>query len=359
MGTMIYVTFGLAPECDPLVAPFAEELCTKPKSMVYTALLPNLGTPATDYIVWSLKQSIDKYGVQGLHLDGTITHRSPCADPWNGFGFYDEQGKLQPRWFIFGARDLAKRMRWLMHVYRKDGLINLGHGSRKAPFICGFVDVNMSGELGMFYGSNWETLWMPEDYPDCDGFRQGIPHQTLTKGDAHMFGPNFYYMYMLLTKGTLRIGDMAVSPTCWYVNTNAPNMWVMNGEYNPYFAKSGVPNVALPVTLWWMLSDDFGCQSADFVPFFHANDYLKMAPETLRAAVYWHNARDALLIVCNFTKDAVQATVKLDLKKLGLKGRTLMARDGFLDDEYPINGDTITLTIPDKNYRLIRVEERR
>src|ERR1043166_3239144 len=186
----------------------------------------------------------------------------------------------------------------------------------------------------------------PEDYNDCDQFRQGIPHQTLTKGGSeHKFSPNLTFMYMLMSKGSLRMSDMHISPTFWYIDPKAPSMYTIAGDFDPYFAKNGVPEVAAPMTLWWMLSDDFDCQHAEFAPFFHSGEYVKLNPDRLRSSLYWHKGNRALIVVANFTGEDAQAGVKLDLKKLGLDGKKLIARDGFLDDEYPIEGDTVKLTI--------------
>jgi hypothetical protein len=197
----------------------------------------------------------------------------------------------------------------------------------------------------------------PEDYGDCGQFRQGIPHQTLTKGGSeHKFSPNLTFMYILLSKGSLRMGDFHISPTCWHVDPNAPNQWTIAGNYNPYFAKNGVPEVSAPMTLWWMLSDDFGCESAEFAPYFRSSEYVKLSPDRLRSALYWHKGKSVLIIITNFTGEEAQGEVKLDLAKLGLTGKKLIARDGFLDDDYGIAGDTVKVTIPVRSYRLIRIE---
>jgi hypothetical protein len=355
---MMYCGFGVEPVHDAQIAPFADEVSLKPRGMVYTAVYPNYATPYRDYLIWAVKQSVDQYGVRALHLDNTVSHRTPMFDPFLDCGFVDEHGKEHPRWPYFAARNIAKRLRWLVHVHTTGGHINLGAGSRKSPFACGFVDVVMSGEGGYFYSAEaWENMKQPEDYGDCDQYRQGVPYQTITKGGLeHKFSPNLTFMYTLLVRGSLRVTDFHISPTCWYESDESPGAASIAGDYNPYFAKAGVPEVAAPMTPWWMLTDDFDCEHAEFAPFFRSGEYMKVTPDRLRSALYWHPGKAALVIVCNFTNEEAPAEVKLDLAKLGLTGKKLVAWDAFTDDEYPVTGDTVKVTIPVRNYRLVRVE---
>lgn len=359
--TQLYVGFGIHPKFDVHVSPFAEELSQKPKGLVYTAEYPSLGLkPTRDYILWQLKKSVDEYGIRSLHLDGTINVRNPEFDPLLDRGFVDEQGKQHPRWWVFGARDLAKRMRWLMHVYcsgEEEGLILLGHGARNFPLISGFVDITMSGEGGMFYASTWEKLQPPEEYPDMMAYRVGVPHQTLTKGGLeHKFGPNYTFLYMLLVNGSLRHSAYMNQPGAWHIDPKAPSMYTVAGEYDPYFARSGVPEVSNPSTLWWMLADDMDLEHATFVPFFRVAPYLTFAPGDLRGALHFHTGRSALVIVANTTAADLQGEVTVDLKKLGLDGKNPVAFDAFTDDEYKLEGGKVKVAVPSKSYRLVRIE---
>lgn len=359
-GTMLYANFGFSMEEDEDIAPFMDELSSKPVGRVYTAIYPNLATPAADYYIWGWKQTIDRYGVKSLHMDNTLNCRRPSFDPAIGFGFYDEQGNEHPRWFLFGARELAKRFRWLFHVYQDDGLLCLGHGARQYPLVAGFVDLTQSGEGGFYYNSTWETLMPPEDYPENTAHRFGIPHETLTKpGSQHAFSPNFTFMYMLMQNGSMRTMSAHLRPQMWHVNADAAaHSYYRIDEFNPYFAQSGVGWVASPFVLWWMLQDEFEMRSASFVPFWRADEWLALSPDDLRASMWLHEGKDAIICAANFSGEPVDAQVKIDLAKCGLTNLDLDAYDAFTYEDYVIEGDTVTLTVPATSYRLIRVEQR-
>jgi len=363
LSPMMYANFGLNPD-DELIGPFIDEVSKKPTGMVYTAMHPNFGTPATDYYVWGWKKTMDHYGVRNLHMDNTLTVRRPCNDVFTNHGFYDEDGNLHGRWHLFASREMAKRFRWLFHIYRKErwgekGMLCLGHGARRYPMISGFVDLHQSGEGGMFYHSTWEELSLPEEYSDGTAYRYGVPLETLTKpGSQHKFGPNFVMMYMLMFNGSQRTYNFHLNPGSWYVRDDASNQSYLTwGEYNPYFARSGTGWVAAPLGLWWMLQDEFGMEEATFHPFWRNPSTHQVAPDNIRSSLWLRKGEAALFAVCNFGKESVDTALMLNLEELGLSGQNLCVYDAFLYEDYPLNQNVVRLTIPSKSFRLIRVEE--
>ncbi|MDP7130779.1 MAG: DUF6067 family protein, partial [Planctomycetota bacterium] len=347
--TMIYTTFGAHPKYDKHYSPFAEELSRKPKGLVYTAVYPSLGTPAQDYIVWSVKKMIDEYNIRALHEDNTIAVREPDHDVFTGHGFYDENGKLHGRWHLFASRRLAKKLRWLTRVYVPDGFQFLGHGARRFPLVAGFVDVTASGEGGFFYKGDWDKLMPPEDYPDSLAYRVGVPHETLTKGGEHRFSPNMTFMYMLLNNGSLRMSSFHINPGAWWVNPEDKNpspYYRMRGSYNPYFARSNTGWVAAPMALYWMIQDDMNLREAEFIPFWRVGEWMTLEPKSARCSFHLRKGHSALLIVANTTGQPAEATIKLDLEKMGLSGLKLVAYDALTDDPYELEGGTLKLKVP-------------
>ncbi len=98
----------------------------------------------------------------------------------------------------------------------------------------------------------------------------------------------------------------------------------------------------------------FGTHDADFHPYY-GNDGLARTDQTRKQfASLWIKPGRALVLVSNLNWQAADVTLRLDLKRLGLKGN---ARDAITDAPVPLAPDgTATLPIPAYDWRLLRVE---
>lgn len=367
IGIMFYANFGMEPDLDHHIAPYAEELAYLPKRNVFSAIYTCGTSPAKDYYLWGWKKTIDYYGVQGMHMDSTLQCKYECKNLAHGCGWYDENGSVRGRWPFFGTREKAKRFHWLFHVYRpslpdgKMGIVRLHAGAASFPFVSAFVDHRQHGEGGYFMSSKFlEDLPMPERFPTGTAtFRYGVPIQILTKGRGMPYGPNYLYLYALLFNQDLRCRTVHLFPSAWYYNEKDPQRQRDKslGEFKPYFAKMDVHSFPIPQALWWMLSEEFDRQHADFHPFWRNEQFISLNDDKLRCSLWLHPGQRAMFVVSNFKREAVDAEVKVNLETLGLAGRTLRAWDAYTDEDYPIQDGAIKLTIPGTQYRLVRIEE--
>jgi len=359
LGLVTYGGFGFNRTQDSDVAPYLMGLVREPLRGVdrNTALLTCAAAPGmADYYLHCWKQSVDYYGVRSMHADNTW-HVWPCSNERHGCGWRDERGELQGRTPIFAARELAKRFRWLFHVYQKDGFIQLHAGARGFAPVGGFADLHMGGEK-MGWTGKAEDLPTPETW-NCYQYRMGVPVEILTKGPKHAFGPNWLYMYTLLSGMSVRMMGSHLDPAYWWTDlpakdTQKPKLQL--NRYQPYAVRGGVSQIAHPGALWWMLQDDFDTRSAKFHPFWRSAELVTLNNPQLRAALYVHPGRNALVIVSNFGAKPCPVAAALNLPKLGLDGRTLTAWDAYTDEAYAVAGGQLQLELLAASYRILRLE---
>lgn len=359
LGLVTYGGFGFNRTHDPDLAPYLMGLVREPLRGVKhnTALLTCAAAPGmADYYLHCWKQCVDYYGVRSIHADNTW-HVWTCYNERHGCGWRDERGELQGRTPIFAARELAKRFRWLFHVYQKDGFIQLHAGARHVAPVGGFADLHMGGEK-MGWTGKAEDLPTPETW-NCYQYRVGVPVEILTKGPKHAFGPNWLYMYTLLSGMSVRMMGSHLDPAYWWTDlpaqkTQKPKLRL--DKYQPYAVRGGVSQISQPGALWWMLQDEFDTRSATFYPFWRSTELVQLNNPQLRAALYVHTGCDALVIISNFGATPCRVSATLNLVKLGVAGRTLTAWDAYTDESYAVTDGQLQLELPAASYRIVRLE---
>jgi hypothetical protein len=359
LGLMTYGGFGHNRTRDRELGPYLTELAREPLRGVdrNAAVLTCAAAPGmADYYLHCWKQSIDYYGVSGMHADNTW-HVWTCNNELHGCGWRDERGERQGRTPIFAARELAKRFRWLFHVYRKDGFIQLHAGARAFAPVGGFADLHLGGEK-MGWSGKAEDLPAPETW-NCYQYRLGVPVEMLTKGPKHAFGPNWLYLYTLLSGMSVRMMGSHLDPAYWWTDlpaqeTQKPKFGL--DSYQPYAVRGGVSEIAHPGALWWMLQDEFDTRSARFLPFWRSAEVIALGNPQLRAAMYVHAGRDALAVLANFGAKPCAVAAALNLSELGLRGRALTVWDAYTDEAYSLTDGQLRLELPAASYRIVRIE---
>jgi hypothetical protein len=189
--------------------------------------------------------------------------------------------------------------------------------------------------------------------------RYGVPVRILTKAAGMPYSPNYLYLYTHLYHMDLRNRPMQLKPEAWHWKPDDPYHRRGNdiGRYAPYSTGTpGVHSVPCPQGISWMLKDEFGCEQAEYHPFWRIGPYAKLNDEHLRASLWLRPGKAALFVVSNFSAEPTQTELSVDLSKLGLEGKPLRVYDAWTDDEYRFDGSTFRLTIPGAQYRFIRLE---
>jgi hypothetical protein len=141
-----------------------------------------------DFLVYKTKELIDIYGIDGIMLDG---HNmvSPCLNEKHGHQS-KRNGRPEPVYPIADTRELMKRLYWLFHEYKKDGLV-IAHA--ETPYLpsLNFADLRWVGEGTVWRwrhqyqrlddGSVLNVLPLDEFRAIYAGYNLGIPLLFLTK----------------------------------------------------------------------------------------------------------------------------------------------------------------------------------
>lgn len=103
---------------------------------------------------------MDKFGFDGLYLDGTIVPM-PCKNEKHGCGWRDKDGNLHPTYPIRRIRKLMKEV--FIEVEKRGGRINL-HSGFQHTFGIGFTHSLVSGEQAQWKLMKGEIKELPEGY---------------------------------------------------------------------------------------------------------------------------------------------------------------------------------------------------
>jgi hypothetical protein len=98
----------------------------------------------SDFLSWCVDRLVNKYGFDGVYLDGSYTHQ--CDNAHHGCGFVDAFGrKIQP-WNDLGCRESFKRMYKIIHKKKPDGFLYTHSGAALVPHVHSMVDLVLPGE---------------------------------------------------------------------------------------------------------------------------------------------------------------------------------------------------------------------
>ena len=308
-------------------------------------------SPAQDMKVDGIKRSIETYGMNGLLMDHVI-HSWPCEHAEHGCGYLDERGQLRPVFNIFAARETAKRIYALFHGAQKSletpGRV-VNHTSVFAP-IFAFSDIWKSGEAQQgAHKRGLKQLFPLDQYATFYGSQQyGVPREHLSKDSKFPFGPNWIYTLSLLHNQMLRTMRSQFNP----------RRFVLDHGYDPYYAEPGVSSVADPTLLLWHVRDEFGIGEPDigFYPYWKNEQYVQLTPAHLKTSFHLKHGERVQLVVSNFLRTQIDAKIQLNLPRLGLVGKRLVAYDALLSQPLEITGSVIRASLLPERYRVINVE---
>ncbi len=337
---------------NPEFKHFGDEMVWLPRyPSSYDSFVVCNNSPSQDMKVDGIKRSIERYGMDGLLMDHVI-HTWPCKHIEHGCGYYDANGELQPVFNIFAARETAKRIYALFHGSQKPvttpGRV-VNHVSVFAP-IFAFSDIWKSGEAqqgakerglkGLFPLDHYATFYGSQQY--------GVPREHLSKDRSFKFGPNWIYTLSLLHNQMLRTFRAQFNPRRFHLDQG----------YSPYYAEPGLSSLADPTVLIWHVRDEFGIgePGVHFYPYWKNEEYAQLTPTHLKTSFHLKHGERIHIVVSNFEREEIDAKITLDLEKMGLAGKTLVAYDALLSEPFAIDGNVVTAKLLPERYRLINVE---
>ena len=287
------------------------------------------------YRLWCLDEKMKKIGQFAFYEDNI--HFRKFFDPALGIGYFDAEGDVRPAFDIWNLReyfnDIAK-------LYAKHGLENLSgaHGSAEmniaALTACTyFIDGEQPGRRVTKADEDYIDLWKDLDY-----FR------------SHILGRQFGIRTIFLAEIKHKNPDPAVN-----LRHSRAFMAVM--LIHDVGIWDGAMYDRTPVRVWHQIVNDldFYHDHPRLLPYWGTPEYRAAevsAPE-LYVTGYRQNGR-ALLVVSNFGNER-EVELKLNSAALGFTPASAV------DVENPeaavaLAGDTVKLTIPRHDYRLILVK---
>jgi len=291
--------------------------------------------PQRDYIVclqseWSdrllkgILNTIDRYGFDGVYLDGTIEPFG-CANREHGCGYTAADGSLRSTYPIFGVRSFMRQLYEGLHA--KGRLVNahqsLYCGTPTLAFVHSYWDGEqfMGGELG---GDPLKKLPLASFRAEFMGRNFGVPCEFLVYEKPPQWTFDDALAFTLLH-------DVLVRP----------------GGVGPTLEK---------MAAIWKVMARFGVSDAEWHPYWNNGDLVQAHPESVKVSLYRRNQEGKtrlLLVVSNLSaQEPVTAQVSLTQGAIrSLKGAT----DALTGEQLAISGTSLTVRLEPIRMRLVEV----
>lgn len=282
-----------------------------------------------DLLLEGMAKLLDKPGVDGFYLDGTITPDG-CCNQVHGCGYVTPDGKLRPTYPIFAVRRMMQRMYAMVHA--RGGLINAHQSTCCLPATLAFVDSYWDGEQfssGELSSNLLEKLPLAAFRAEFMGRNFGVPCEFL----AYEKPPHWTFDHALTLA---MLHDVRVRP---------------HG-----------PGVLLEkMSAIWDVMSRFGVSQSQWHPYWNSASVLTAGPEPVKASLYSRKAKGSqpgrtLLVVANLSAEETKtAQLRLDTTRLGLRAGAV-AEDALTHERFPLQQGSLTVSVPPVRMRLVWVE---
>lgn len=269
-----------------------------------------------DYMAEGTRWVLDDLGFQGCYTDG-LPQVYSCQNTHHGCGYYDEKGNLHPTWPVFATREMLKRMYKQIHARNPNGYLTNHVSYNTIIPTMSFTDVYYSGEHEQYEDLlKFRARWQ--------GKQWGI-WPILLGGDCHCY-ESLHMAYCLL---------------------HGVSVWPQGFL--------GRKDVLRKTANLWHAYDRFGYRQAEWIPYYRAEQGMaKSDNDQVKVSLYLHKGKKAMLIVGNLKHEVVNCKVNLDLKAMGLKGKSATnALDGRL---LPMQGNTLSVRVRPVSFVVVEVE---
>ncbi|MFQ6113960.1 MAG: glycoside hydrolase domain-containing protein [bacterium] len=274
-----------------------------------------------DYLVEGIAQALERYGFDGVYLDGTIEPWG-CANERHGCGYRADDGSLRVSYPIFAVRRLMRQLYALIHP--KGGLVNAHQSTCCVTPTLAFCHSYWDGEQfggGELSGDSLQKLSLEAFRAEFMGKNFGVPCEFL----VYERPPKWTFEHALAF--TL-LHDVRVRP-------------------------GGFGRQLELMSKIWKAMTDFSVSSAEWHPYWRNQQLVEAQPESVKVSFYLRGSQ-ALLVVSNLSaKQEVEGCITLNSSALGLSGAFTFARDAITGEELTLKGDNLRLILPAMRARLV------
>ncbi len=292
----------------------------------YVKICPN--SFASEYQAYEIGRLIDEYGIEGIYFDNT--HPSKCANLAHGCGYVDEDGNTHPTTPFLGMRRLFMMVRNQFVKRGKTPFIFKHAGA--LPATVSFVDANLDGE-GVY----------------------GYDHtQMFTTGEfrARFIGPNqLGLIQVYLPQFSIGTDTSEVSGAQQVIQGTPRLMALALIHGTPIYcgAIQGVPMFKA-----WAVLDELQGPTVEFIPYWEWPFNETLNEREIYASLY-HQPEHSVLVVSNLSTSGAGVVIprsELDRLIPGLE----RAEDHMHGRKVELDEESLRLTVPERNFRLISLE---
>lgn len=115
----------------------------KPPHPWHRAYTMCLNSPYADVFFDGIVECMDRYGIKGIYLDGTLNPWE-CANEAHGCGYIDRDGNRQHTYPIFAVREFAKKLH--AEIQKRNGVLYVHQSGTCTVPTMAFTDVVLNGE---------------------------------------------------------------------------------------------------------------------------------------------------------------------------------------------------------------------
>lgn len=277
----------------------------------------------TDYLLYYWEKLFDEFHIDGVYTDNVFIAGNKCQNPYHGCGWKDAQGNPHPTGNILAGRRFEKRLYAICKLRERPLRHDMHAGWCNHALFSAWADSYLCGE--QYRAHTTEKGWnidLAQFRVQNYGQRYGMPSHAL--GECVPFGYEGMWAVALLHDVDVR----CVAP--WRPAPVA------------YSAKM------------WNLMGRFEVDTAEFWPYWKNGEFVTTAQEKRQYASLWlHKGKRALLVVSNLEWKAADVAIKIDLRKLGLKGHIA---DAFTSEKVALQNNEVKLPLGVYDMKILWVE---
>ena len=276
-----------------------------------------------DFVVAGVAHAMDEFGVDGVYLDGT-EYPFGCCNTEHGCGTLRPDGSIAPTYPIFSARSAMRRLYSVVRSRKPDGQINVHNSTCMTIPTLGWGTSYWDGEQfgRLSRGIDVRQLLPLEAFrAEFMGHQWGVPAEFLCYGQP--FTQKEAWAFTLLH-------DVPVRP--------------------PRPGK----DLELASALWKVM-DEFGRKESEWLPYWRNGEFAHVTPRGAYAGLYRHKQNGVLAVLSNLGTAGTVVKLQLNLARLGLSRKELVARDALNGGKVRINEGRIRCRIPSFGFRVLRI----
>ncbi|MGB9596341.1 MAG: glycoside hydrolase domain-containing protein [Candidatus Poribacteria bacterium] len=276
-----------------------------------------------DHFVNGIAKAIERYGFDGVYLDGTIEPWA-CANERHGCGYRDVEGNLKPTYPIFAVRNLMKRLYVLIHP--KGGLVNPHQSTCCVTPTLAFCDSYWDGE--QFGGGEL-----------ADGTLKKLP---LSAFRAEFMGKNF-------------------GVPCEFLVYEKPPHWTYEHAlaftllHDVLVRPGGFGKQLELISAIWKAMSDFGVGEAKWYPYWRNQQFITTNSESIKVSFYVKN-NEVLLVASNLSQEEIQGQISIESKVLKLENTFTSANDAITGEQIKLENNTLYLSMAPMRAILVKMK---